>query len=67
MFKETRIKHKLTQIEMGEILGVNQNMISQYESSLKKPGFNILNKFYKKFGIEELAKELEEEFLKTKD
>ncbi len=67
MFKETRKKYNLKQIEMAEILEVNQNMISQYETGIKKPGFDILFRFHKKFGIEELTKELNKEFEKMKN
>lgn len=36
--KQLREKHKLSQSELGEALGMNQNTISRYETGVREPG-----------------------------
>lgn len=49
--KHYRIKKGLSQKKLGEILGVSQQMIGQYENSSKTPKFETLEKIAKALGV----------------
>lgn len=42
--KKRRIKQGLTQNELGKLIGTSQQMIAQYENSLRKPKLETLEK-----------------------
>lgn len=45
MLKEYRLKHKLTQRQMADMLGINMYSYSRYESHSRKITFEVLIKF----------------------
>ncbi len=49
--REYRKKKGMTQAELGEKLGVNQNTISGYENGEREVGYDNLFKIVKLFGI----------------
>jgi DNA-binding XRE family transcriptional regulator len=44
-FEQFRIKHRLSQAELGRALGVGQNAISNYESGVRKPNLEVAWQF----------------------
>jgi len=49
--KEWRKKHKLTQEQFGEMLGVTKSTIATYENDTRLPSYNVLVKMANTFGI----------------
>jgi len=49
--KELRKKHKLTQEQFGEMLGVTKSTIATYENDTRLPSYNVLVKMANTFGI----------------
>lgn len=49
--KELRIKHKLTQAEVGKLIGVAQNTISTWESGRTEPDIAKLKALSKVFKV----------------
>lgn len=47
--REIRIKHKLTQAEVGKILGVAQNTVSTWESGRTEPDISKIKALAKLF------------------
>lgn len=51
IIKELREDNDISQKEMGKILGVSQNTISQYESGTRTLPINILRMYAKQFNV----------------
>lgn len=51
-FKQIRIDNKLTQRELGEIVGLSAPAIGAIENGLYTPNFSVLRILKKKFNIE---------------
>ena len=49
--KELRTDNKLSQSQLGEILGVSQRAISCWEKDERRPDFETLEKIAKYFGV----------------
>ncbi len=49
--KELRTEKKLSQSQFGEILGVNQRTVSNWEKNIRQPDFETLEKIAKYFGV----------------
>lgn len=50
-FRDVRIKHRLTQAEMGAIVGLASSSISSIEQGLYTPSFSVLRAVKKKFAV----------------
>lgn len=51
-FKEIRISHKLTQKEMGKIVGLSAPAIGAIENGLYTPNFKVMRILRKKFKVD---------------
>lgn len=51
-FKEIRIQHKLTQKEMGVIVGLSAPAVGAIENGLYTPNFKVMRILRKKFKID---------------
>ena len=49
--KEMRIKNRISQAELGRIVGVERSTICQYESGKRKPDIDSLNKMAEYFNV----------------
>jgi len=49
--KELRKKHKLTQTEFGEKIGVTKSTIATYENDTRLPSYNVLVKIANTYGV----------------
>lgn len=49
--KDLRKKHKLTQEQFGEMLGVTKFTVSMYENDTRLPSYNVLVKIANTFGV----------------
>ena len=49
--KQLRIEKKLKQIELAEIIGVNQSIISQYENGIFEPNVKMIIELSKVFDV----------------
>ena len=49
--KALRIRNKLTQDNLAEILGITKSAISAYENSIRMPSYDILLKTAGYFGV----------------
>lgn len=49
--KELRTKRKVTQEELGKIVGVTTSMIGMYEIGARNPSFEVIEKIADYFGV----------------
>lgn len=49
-FKNTRIRHELTQVQLAEVLGISDKMISQIENGFRPPSAEILRNMAEQLG-----------------
>ena len=49
--KDLRVKHKLTTIRLGEIIGVSNAIISQWETGKRTPTISKLFRLAQHFGV----------------
>lgn len=49
--KELRTKKKITQEELGKIVGVTTSMIGMYEIEARRPSFEVIEKIADYFGV----------------
>lgn len=49
--KELRNKHSLTQKELGDKIGVNDNTITNYEKGIRQPSYEILQNIASIFNL----------------
>lgn len=53
IIKNYRIKKKMTQEELANILGVTNSLISKYEKNIAKPSYNCLIELIKVLDIKD--------------
>lgn len=49
--KEVRENKKMTQEELGDVLGLSQETISQYEAGTRTPNIHMAKKIAEFFGV----------------
>ncbi|HHW03367.1 MAG TPA: helix-turn-helix transcriptional regulator [Thermoanaerobacterales bacterium] len=49
--KELRLNRKMTQEELGKIIGVTTSMIGMYETGARNPSYAVLNKIAEYFNV----------------
>lgn len=49
-FKNTRIRHELTQVQLAEVLGISDKIISQIENGFRPPSAEILRNMAEQLG-----------------